>query len=47
MNNNEEFETTQCGTPIYMSPEIQEGEWVKKNTDLWSLGCIGQDILLP
>ena len=31
---------TQCGTPLYMAPEIHGGKPYDKKADIWALGCI-------
>lgn len=40
LNNISEFAKTQCGTPIYMVPEILKGEYYNFKADIWSLGAI-------
>ena len=40
LNNISEFAKTQCGTPIYMAPEILKGEKYNYKVDIWSLGAI-------
>jgi serine/threonine-protein kinase ULK/ATG1 len=37
---NEDLFETNCGTPIYMAPEIQRGEQYSDKADLWSVGVI-------
>ena len=32
--------TTNCGTPVYMAPEIWNGCEYDKKVDLWSLGVV-------
>ena len=32
--------TTQCGTPLYMSPEMCEGLPYTSAADVWALGCV-------
>ena len=36
----EEMLTTNCGTPIYMAPEIWRGEDYDSKVDIWSLGVV-------
>ena len=31
---------TQCGTPLYMSPEICRGHGYARAADVWALGCV-------
>jgi len=31
---------TQCGTPLYMSPELCEGKPYDRGADVWALGCV-------
>jgi serine/threonine protein kinase len=33
-------EGTFVGTPLYVAPEMLEGNFAGKFTDLWALGCI-------
>lgn len=39
------FSSTLVGSPLYMSPEILEGEPHSFATDVWSLGCILYELL--
>ena len=32
--------TTFAGTPVYLSPEVFNGDPYDSKTDIWSLGCI-------
>lgn len=32
--------TTNCGTPIYMAPEIWEGNAYNEKVDIWSMGVV-------
>jgi serine/threonine protein kinase len=32
--------TTQCGTPVYMSPEILKHEKYDESVDIWSMGIL-------
>jgi serine/threonine-protein kinase ULK2 len=36
---------TQCGTPLYMAPEIFQGHDYDYKADLWSIGCIYWEML--
>lgn len=36
----EDLASTQCGTPLYMAPEIFDGKPYDIKADLWSIGCI-------
>lgn len=36
----DEMLTTNCGTPVYMAPEIWKGQEYNKKVDLWSLGIV-------
>lgn len=36
--------TQQCGSPLYRSPEIFEGQPYSEKTDIWSLGCCMYEI---
>ena len=42
----EELFQTQCGTPIYMAPEILLGSNYSEKADLWSLGIILFEMLV-
>jgi len=37
---------TQCGTPIYMAPEVLNGLSYNEKADLWSIGIIMFEMLL-
>lgn len=39
------FFTEQCGTPLYMAPELIENKLYSKPIDLWSCGLIMFSIL--
>lgn len=36
----DEFLTTNCGTPVYMAPEIWKGEAYNSKVDVWSVGVV-------
>ena len=44
LNNNKDFTNTQIGTLAYMAPEILKGENYNNKVDIWSLGCIIQEL---
>ena len=31
---------TQCGTPLYMSPEQCKGQAYSRSADVWAVGCV-------
>lgn len=41
----ENLAKTQCGTPLYMAPEILRGERYGPKVDVWSLGTIFFEML--
>lgn len=36
----DEMLTTNCGTPVYMAPEIWRGSSYDSKVDLWSIGVV-------
>ena len=36
---------TQCGTPLYMSPELCQGKKYDSKNDMWAVGCILYELL--
>jgi len=36
---------TQCGTPLYMSPELCKGARYDRGADVWSVGCVLYEIM--
>ena len=36
---------TQCGTPLYMSPELCVGKEYDRGADVWALGCILYELM--
>ena len=36
---------TQCGTPVYMSPELCNGQDYNRGADVWALGCILYELM--
>lgn len=40
-----EMRKTVCGTPIYMSPELQKGNSYSNKADIWAMGCILYEML--
>lgn len=40
-----EMRKTICGTPIYMSPELQRGKPYSNKADIWAMGCILYEML--
>ncbi len=37
---------TQCGTPLYMAPEVSLGKKYGLKADLWSIGCIFYEMVV-
>ena len=40
LSNSGALAQTQCGTPLYMSPEMAQGRAYTSAADVWALGCI-------
>jgi len=36
---------TQCGTPLYMSPEMCAGKPYTAKSDVWALGCVAYELM--
>ena len=36
---------TQCGTPVYMSPELCAGQSYNRAADVWALGCVLYELM--
>ena len=36
---------TQCGTPLYMSPEMARGQSYSRAADVWALGCMVYEMM--
>ena len=36
---------TQCGTPLYMSPEMCQGQPYTRAADVWALGCVLYELM--
>ena len=36
---------TQCGTLIYMAPELLEGKEYSHGADIWAMGCVFYEII--
>lgn len=39
------FARTQCGTPLYMSPELCLGQDYNRAADVWALGCVLYELM--
>lgn len=40
-----DLRNTYCGTPLYLSPEILQGNSYDEKVDLWAIGIIAYEIL--
>lgn len=38
---------TQCGSPLYIAPEVHMGQPYSKSVDIWSLGCTLFEVRMP
>lgn len=39
------FARTQCGTPLYMSPELASGACYDRSADTWAVGCVLYELM--
>lgn len=37
---------TQCGSPLYLAPEVHMGEKYGKQVDIWALGCVLYELMM-
>ena len=44
LNATQELAKTACGTPYYMSPEICDNKPYNDKSDVWSMGCVLQEM---
>ena len=44
LDNSNDVASTMVGTPLYMSPEICEGQNYASKSDIWSMGCVFYEI---
>eukprot|EP00981_Chlorochromonas_danica_P007706 scaffold1869_cov163-Ochromonas_danica.AAC.18 len=42
----QDLASTYCGSPLYMAPEVFNGDPYGKEVDLWSLGCIFYEMII-
>lgn len=42
----EELRSTFCGTPLYLSPELLQGERYDEKVDLWAIGILAYELCL-
>ena len=45
LNTSEGLAQTQCGTPLYMSPEMARGQRYSSAADAWAVGCILYELM--
>ena len=45
LSNSGALAQTQCGTPLYMSPEMARGERYTSAADVWAVGCIVYEMM--
>ncbi len=46
VNKKEELRSTFCGTPLYLSPELLQGEKYDEKVDLWAVGILAYELHL-
>lgn len=46
VNKKEELRSTFCGTPLYLSPELLQGEKYDEKVDLWAIGIMAYELHL-
>jgi serine/threonine protein kinase len=45
VNKKEELRSTFCGTPLYLSPELLQGERYDEKVDLWAVGVLAYELV--